>query len=300
MLPSYLEKFTPNELQERADALMDRLENCSICPNKCEINRLNNEIGICHSTDEVIVSSVGPHYGEEPPLVGQFGSGTIFLTSCNLDCVFCQNYDISHQRRGESVTLKELADSMLALQYRGCHNINFVTPTHFTPQIVAALILAVEGGLEVPLVYNCGGFESVDTLKLLDGIFDIYMPDVKYSNNEFAGKYSGISDYWDVVKSALVEMNRQVGDLKVGKSGIARKGLLIRHLILPNEVAGTLSVLEFVAKEISIDAYINIMDQYRPAFNAHKYSDINRSITAEEYNEAIIFAKKIGLHRGFD
>ena len=300
MLPSYLEKLTPIELQGRADALMDRLENCGICPNNCEINRLEKEEGECLSTDEVIVSSIGPHYGEEPPLVGRFGSGTIFLTSCNLDCVFCQNYDISHERRGESVTIEELAGSMLALQKRGCHNINFVTPTHFTPQIVSALILAVEGGLEIPLVYNCGGYEAVDTLKLLDGIFDIYMPDIKYSDNEIAKKYSGVSDYWDVVKSALVEMNRQVGNLKVSESGTARKGLLIRHLVLPNELAGTRNVLEFITKEISIDSYVNIMDQYRPAFNAHKYPDVNRGITPEEFNEAILYAKKLGLHRGFD
>lgn len=300
MLPSYLEKLTPIELQERADVLMDRLENCSICPNNCGVNRPEKEEGECLSTDEVIVSSISPHFGEEPPLVGRSGSGTIFLTNCNLDCVFCQNYDISHYKRGEKITLEELADSMLVLQNRGCHNINFVTPTHFTPQIVTALILAVEEGLEIPLVYNCGGYESVDTLKLLDGIFDIYMPDVKYSDNEIAEKYSGISDYWDVVKSALVEMNRQVGDLKVDGSGIARKGLIIRHLVLPNELAGTRKVLEFIAKEISIDSYVNIMDQYRPAFNACKYPDINRDITPEEYSEARLYAKKLGLHRGFD
>jgi putative pyruvate formate lyase activating enzyme len=299
MLPSYLEKLTPIELQERADALMDRLENCSICPNNCEVNRLDNEEGECRASDEILVSSVGPHYGEEPPLVGKFGSGTIFLTSCNLDCVFCQNYDISHNKRGEVLTVSELADAMLALQDRGCHNINFVTPTHFTPQIVSSLILAIEGGLEIPLVYNCGGFESVDTLKLLDGIFDIYMPDIKYSDNETAKEYSGISNYWDVVKAALIEMKRQTGILKLSGGGVARRGLLIRHLVLPNQLAGTRQVLDFIAGEISVDSYVNIMDQYRPAYTAYKYPDINRSITIEEYNEAILYAKKLGLYRGF-
>ena len=299
MLPSYLEKLTPAELEERAAALTARLESCNICPNNCEVNRLEKEEGECMSTDEVAVSSVGPHYGEEPPLVGRLGSGTIFLTGCNLDCIFCQNYDISHNRRGETITTRELANAMLALQKRGCHNINFVTPTHFTPQIVAALIPAVEGGLEIPLVYNCGGYESVDTLKLLEGIFDIYMPDIKYSDSQTAQKYSGISNYWDIVRKALIEMNRQVGTLKISRSGIAQKGLLIRHLVLPNDIAGTEKVLEFIAGEISVDSYVNIMDQYRPAFNAYRFDDISRGITVEEYDAAISYARKLGLHRGF-
>jgi putative pyruvate formate lyase activating enzyme len=299
MLPSYLEKLSPLELQERANALMEKLESCNVCPNQCEVNRLEAEEGDCLSTDEIVVSSIGPHFGEEPPLVGRFGSGTIFLSSCNLDCVFCQNYDISHNRRGETLTKEELAEAMLALQSRGCHNINFVTPTHFTPQIVSSLILAVEGGLQIPLVYNCGGYESVDTLKLLDGIFDIYMPDIKYSDSETAKKYSGISNYWDVVKTALIEMNRQVGPLHISNTGIARKGLLIRHLVLPNDIAGSRKVFEFIAGELSVDSYVNIMDQYRPAFNAHRHPDINRSITYEEYIAALDYARELGLHRGF-
>ncbi|MCH9028743.1 MAG: radical SAM protein [Bacteroidetes bacterium] len=300
MLPLYLEKLTPTELKEKTEALYELFVECRICPNECMARRSEGETGECHSTDEVIISSVGPHFGEEPPLIGSFGSGTIFLTNCNLSCEFCQNYDISHLGIGEKVTTEDLARSMLKLQQRGCHNINFVTPTHFTPQIVDALILAVGKGLELPIVYNCGGYESVETLILLEDIIDIYMPDIKYSIDENALKYSGVQNYWGVVTDAVKEMHRQVGDLKISKRGIAQRGLLIRHLVLPNDAAGSRKAIDFVADEISTDSYINIMDQYRPAYNASKYEKLNRRITPSEIKEVVDYALSKGLRRGFE
>ena len=299
MLPLYLEKLTPKDLKEKAEALYELFVECRICPNECLARRTEGETGECHSTDEVIISSVSPHFGEEPPLVGTHGSGTIFFTNCNLDCEFCQNYDISHLGIGEKITTGDLASAMLKLQQRGCHNINLVTPTHFTPQIVDALILAIEKGLELPIVYNCGGYESVETLKLLEDIIDIYMPDIKYSIDENALKYSGVQNYWETVKLAIKEMHRQVGDLKISKRGIAQRGLLIRHLVLPNDVAGSKKVIDFVADKISTDSYINIMDQYRPAYNASKYEKLNRRITPSEYKEVVDYAFSKGLRRGF-
>ncbi len=300
MLPLYLEKLTLPELKQRAEALYGLLEECRICPNECLARRTEGETGLCNSTDEVVISSVGPHFGEEPPLVGTFGSGTIFFTNCNLDCEFCQNYDISHLGFGEKVSIEDLARSMLKLQQRGCHNINLVTPTHFTPQIVDALTLAVEKGLELPIVYNCGGYESVETLKLLEDIIDIYMPDIKYSIDENALKYSGVQNYWETVKLAVKEMHRQVGDLKISRRGLAQRGLLIRHLVLPNDIAGSKKVIDFVADEISKDSYINIMDQYHPAYNALKHEKLNRRITPSEYKEVVDYALTKGLRRGFD
>jgi putative pyruvate formate lyase activating enzyme len=300
MLPLYLEKLTPTELHLRAEALHKLLIECKICPNECMAKRTEGETGECHSTDEVIVSSVGPHFGEEPPLVGSHGSGTIFFTNCNLDCQFCQNYDISHLGTGEKVSTEELASAMLQLQQRGCHNINLVTPTHFTPQIVDAIILAVEKGFEIPVVYNCGGYESAETLKLLEDIIDIYMPDIKYSIDKNALKFSGVQDYWGTVKLAIKEMHRQVGDLKISKRGIAKRGLLVRHLVLPNDIAGSKTVIDFIADEISTETYLNIMDQYRPAYNADKYELLSRRINPSEFNEVVDYAFSKGLKRSFE
>ena len=246
-----------------------------------------------------MVSSVFPHFGEEPPLVGYFGSGTIFLTHCNLRCIFCQNYDISHGGQGKEVTTNEFADYMIYLQRLGCHNINFVTPTHFTSQIISTLPKAIEMGLELPLVWNCGGYESVEVIKLLDGIVDIYMPDFKYSSSPSAKKYSKAPDYPDIVKEILREMHRQVGVLKMDNRGIAYRGLLIRHLIMPDGIAGTREAMEFIAKELSPDSYVNIMDQYRPCYKAFEHPEIDRRITTEEYEDAVRFAREAGLHRGF-
>jgi len=292
MLPTYLETLTPIELKERSDKLNEMLKECRLCPNECLADRVNGETGDCHSIDEVMISSYGPHYGEEPPLTGTLGSGTIFFTNCNLSCQFCQNYDISQLGRGTSVSIDELARIMIGLQNSGCHNINFVTPTHFTPQIVDALIVAINKGLQIPLVYNCGGYESVETLKLLEGIIDIYMPDIKYSKNETAEKYSHIKNYWDVVRRAVKEMHRQVGNLKISKRGIAQSGLLIRHLILPNNISGSKEVIDFIAGEISNDTYLNLMDQYYPSYKADNYKELNRRISKEDYYEIIDYAKK--------
>ena len=299
MLPLYLEKLSFPEIKQKKDALHKLFIECRICPNECMARRTEGETGLCNSTNKLIISSVGPHYGEEPPLVGTFGSGTIFFANCNLACEFCQNYDISHLGLGEKVSVGYLSQAMLKLQEKGCHNINLVTPTHFTPQIVDALIEAVEKGLEIPLVYNCGGYESVETIKHLEDIIDIYMPDIKYSDNENALKYSGIQNYWETVKAALKEMHRQVGDLKISKRGIAQRGLLIRHLVLPNNIAGSRMVIDFIADEISIGTYINIMDQYHPDYKAFDDKNLNRRITDSEYKEVMEYALTKGLKRGF-
>lgn len=299
MLPLYLEKLNPYELSVRAEFLKKLLEECRLCPNECAVNRLSGETGNCQSSYEVMISSYGPHFGEEPELVGLYGSGTIFFTNCNLSCVYCQNYDISQLGVGHKISIEELADIMISLQRRGCHNINLVTPTHFVPQIVEALLIAIEKGLEIPLVYNCGGYESVETLKMLENIIDIYMPDIKYSDNEIAERLSGIKNYWNVVRAAVKEMHRQVGDLHIDRMGIAKRGLLVRHLVLPNNLSGSQKVIDFIADEISKDTYLNIMDQYHPAFNAGKYNDLNRRITTDEYDKVINYAISRGLRRGF-
>ncbi len=300
MLPLYLERLTPIELKSRTEQLLELQKKCRICPRECLANRHDGETGDCNSTDQLIISSVSPHFGEEPPLVGTNGSGTIFFTNCNLKCEFCQNYDISQLGAGSITTIEELVSEMLKLQNRGCHNINLVTPTHFTPQIVSALVIAVERGLEIPLVYNCGGYESVETLKLLDGVIDIYMPDIKYSDDKLAEKYSGVSDYWQTVRTAILEMHRQIGDLKISRRGIAQRGLLVRHLVLPNGISGSEKVIDFIADEISTNTYLNIMDQYHPAYKASAYEELNRPITQIEFLHTIQYARSKNLYRGFD
>ncbi|MEK7400220.1 MAG: radical SAM protein [Candidatus Poribacteria bacterium] len=296
--PIYIKLHRTGELTERVSKAVDMLKECKFCPRECAVNRLNVEKGFCRSGRLAMISSVGPHFGEEPPLVGRHGSGTIFFTNCNLDCVFCQNYDISHAGDGREISSDQLADAMLALQSLGCHNINFVTPTHYAPQILEALIIAIEKGLNVPLVYNCGGYESLEIIKLLDGIVGIYMPDIKYGDNEIAEKYSNAPNYFSIVKSVVAEMHRQVGDLVVNKQGTAEKGLLIRHLVMPNGLAGTDKVVDFVSK-LSKNSYINIMAQYRPQYKASNYPELNRRITTNEYVDAILLAEKAGLTRGF-
>ncbi len=244
-----------------------------------------------------MVSSFAPHFGEERPLVGLKGSGTIFLTYCNLRCVFCQNYDISHLGHGDEVAVEELGEMMVSLWQRGCHNINVVTPTHQTAQVVAALPYAIEKGLNIPLVYNCGGYEEIATLRLLEGIFDIYMPDFKYGDSETAQQYSGAPHYVETAKAAVKEMHRQVGDLVLDDRGIALRGLLVRHLVLPDGLAGTRQVMGFIAREISSDTYVNIMDQYRPCYRAIDHPPLNRRITSHELDNAIMIAQEEGVWR---
>ena len=271
---------------------------CRVCPRECGVDRLKGETGNCHAGLKVKVSSFHQHFGEEPPLVGRHGSGTIFLTHCNLHCVYCQNYEISQLGMGAETSLEELAQMMLKLQERGCHNINFVTPTPWVPQLVHALGIAQEQGLDLPVVYNCGGYESVETLRLLEGIVDIYMPDIMYADNDSALKYSAAGDYWDVVRPALEEMHRQVGDLVV-KKGIAQKGLLIRHLVLPNRIAGSMRSFAFIKNDLSTNTVVNVMAQYYPTYHAGQYPEINRRITTQEYREALAELERIGLDAGF-
>ncbi len=295
--PAYLNLLESGELDQRIEALYQILESCRLCPRECGVNRLKDQRGFCRSGALPIVSSYGPHFGEESPLVGLGGSGTIFFTWCNLGCIYCQNYEISHLGEGREVSIEDLADMMLYLQRIGCHNINFVTPTHFAPQIVKAVKVAAEKGLRLPLVYNCGGYESVEVLKLLDGIVDIYMPDFKYSDNGVSEELSRAPDYFEVAKAALKEMHRQVGDLVIDDRGIAVRGLLVRHLVLPHGLAGTEEVMKFIAEEISKDTYVNVMAQYRPCYKAHSHPLLNRPITRSEYEEAVNIALKYGLKR---
>ncbi|MEO0095576.1 MAG: radical SAM protein [candidate division WOR-3 bacterium] len=276
------------------DAFYKMLNPCRLCPRECKVNRLAGEFGNCKAGINPKVSSYHQHFGEEYCLVGRFGSGTIFFTYCNLHCVFCQNYDISQHGIGRVITIERLAEMMIELQELGCHNINLVTPTPWVPQIVGALSIAKDNGLNIPIVYNCGGYESVEILKMLEGIIDIYMPDIKYGDNDKGKKYSGVSNYWDVVRQALKEMHRQVGDLII-ENGIAKRGLLIRHLVLPNKLADTKKCLEFIAKEISKDSFVNVMEQYHPTYRANEYPELNRRITLEEYRCAIKELYQLGL-----
>lgn len=297
--PSYWRLYESGELEDRIVRLTKILAACTLCPRRCRVNRLRGETGYCEAGAELQVASYFPHFGEERPLVGRAGSGTIFLTHCNLKCNFCQNYDISHLRSGEFVSVQQLARMMITLQNQGCHNINFVTPTHYAPQIVAALPDAIELGLKLPIVYNCGGYESLEVIKLLENIVDMYMPDAKFSNRESAERYANAPDYFEILKNVLLEMQRQVGILKIDENGIAYQGLLIRHLVMPNEVVGSEEVLTFIAEKLSRDSYVNVMSQYHPCFEALDEPSINRRITVAEYHRAIELAKKMGLHRGF-
>ncbi len=298
-IPSYVRLFEEGELSQRIKLLKGLLKECQLCPRECQVNRLKGEVGYCGAGSELMVSSAFPHFGEESPLVGFHGSGTLFLTYCNLRCVFCQNYDISHLGKGEHSTPSDLARAMLRLQEIGCHNINFVTPTHFAPQIVASLPEAIEKGLRLPIVYNCSGYESIEVIQLLEDVVDIYMPDAKYMDEKFSRRFSNAPDYPEVIKKVLKEMHRQVGDLVTNSMGIAERGLLIRHLVMPGGVASSEAVLKFIAEEISAHSYVNIMDQYRPEYRAYEYSEIDRRITHKEYLEAIQIAKGLHLHRGF-
>jgi putative pyruvate formate lyase activating enzyme len=297
--PSYINLFEKGELNKRVELLQEFIKECQLCPRQCHVNRLNGEVGYCGAGSDLMVSSAFPHFGEEPPLVGFNGSGTIFLTHCNLRCIFCQNYDISHLGRGDRITLSDMARAMVKLQEMGCHNINFVTPTHYASQIVASLPKAMEWGLRLPIVYNCSGYESIEVIRLLEGVVDIYMPDVKFMDEKYSKRYSNAPDYPEVIKKVLKEMHRQVGDLTTNSKGVAERGLLIRHLVMPGGVASSEAVLKFIAEEISVHSYVNIMNQYRPEYRANEYSEISHPITHQEYLEAIQLAKGFRLYRGF-
>jgi len=284
-------------LQQKIEAARKLLSPCRLCPRKCSVDRLCGETGICKTAEHAGVSSYNPHFGEEAPLVGRNGSGTIFFTHCNLMCLFCQNYDISHEGCGREVSSEELAAIMLALQQQGCHNINFVTPSHVVPQILAALEIAVQHGLSVPLVYNSGGYDLPATLRLLEGVFDIYMPDFKFWHPRIAESACQAPDYAEVARKALKEMHRQVGDLVIDDSGVARQGLLIRHLVLPGGAAGTRKIMRFIAGEISSGSYVNIMSQYRPCGRAAEIEGLNAFLSPTDYRTALQEAKEEGITR---
>lgn len=295
--PSYLQLYKEGQLLERVEEARSLLEECRLCPRQCAVDRLNNEKGFCKTGRKAKVASFNAHFGEEAPLVGRLGSGTIFFSSCNLRCSFCQNYEISHLREGAEIEAKDMAAIMIELASRGCHNINLVTPTHVVPQILEALLLAVQHGLTIPIVYNSGGYERVETLKLLRGIIDIYMPDFKFWDQKWADRYCNAPDYREMAVGAFQEMHAQVDDLKIDKDGIAERGLLVRHLVMPHGIAGTKEVMEFLSKEISAHTYVNVMDQYRPCGTAYQDEYIDHRISAKEYSAALEWAKNAGLKR---
>ena len=297
--PSYLQLYRSGELTRRVEQALAALADCTLCGRGCHADRQGKEpLGsFCGIGRHAWVSSVFPHHGEEPCLRGWNGSGTIFFSSCNLRCLFCQNYDISWSRTGSPVEAQDLAHLMLRLQELGCHNINFVTPSHVVPQILEALPLAIEGGLRLPLVYNTGGYDSLESLALLDGVIDIYMPDMKFTDPEVSKRLAHAPDYWDVCRAAVREMHRQVGDLVLDDHGLAVRGLLVRHLVMPNGLAGTREVMRFLAREVSPNTFVNIMAQYRPEGRAWDLPEIARRCTIEEYREALAMAKEEGIHR---
>ncbi len=294
--PSYLD-LERDQLEERVGKANSLLSPCILCPRNCKTDRLGEHLGVCKTGSKAAVSSFNPHFGEEGPLVGHGGSGTIFFSNCNLKCIFCQNYEISHLGEGEEIGPGKIASIMLYLQRLGCENINFVSPTHVVPQILSALPKSIDRGLKLPLVYNTGGYDSLETLRLLEGIVDIYMPDTKYADNAISQTLSGVKDYVERNREAVLEMHRQVGDLEISDEGVALRGLLVRHLVLPDGLSGTDEVMRFLAEEVSKDTYINIMDQYRPCYRAEEIPSLRRRITRREYGDAIEMAKRNGLHR---
>lgn len=297
MAASYRQLLKIGALKEKSRKAHARLSCCDLCAHACRANRLQSAKGICQVDDSVQISSFGPHFGEESVLVGRGGSGTIFFTGCNLRCVFCQNWEISHLSQGKTVSVEELAAIMLDLENAGCHNINLVTPTSYLPQILAALEIAAHQGLNLPIVYNCGGYESPIALELLDGVVDIYMPDLKFGDDEKALSLTGAKNYFSAVKAAITEMHRQVGDLQLNADGIAYRGLIVRHLVLPDNLAATDKIINFIADEISPHTYINIMDQYYPAYKADNFPPLNRKLHSHEYIAAVETAKAAGLYR---
>ncbi len=294
--PAYL-NMTAAEMEKRTEKLYTIMEKCTLCPRCCRVNRMEGEEGKCGAADSLPISSAGPHFGEERELVGAGGSGTIFFMHCNLKCIFCQNWTISHGAgHGDNLTVDQLAALMLSLQNQGCSNINLVSPTPYLYQITAAIKRAAGQGLNLPVVYNCGGYESVESLRLLEGFIDIYMPDAKFASDSIGARYTGVEDYFTRLKEALKEMQRQVGDLMVGPSGLACRGLLIRHLVMPGDLAESEKMARFLGKEISPRCAVNVMAQYYPAHEADRYPPLDRRITTEEYTGAREAFQKAG-HR---
>jgi putative pyruvate formate lyase activating enzyme len=296
--PAYVKLMASGELEQRVKSAYQHLEDCDLCARYCQVNRRQTIQGaVCRTGERAVVCSFGPHHGEEDPLRGRHGSGTIFFSWCNLRCVFCQNWEISQKGLGKEVQPEDIAAMMLELQAQACHNINFVTPSHVVAQILAAVLIAAESGLRLPLVYNTGGYDSLEALALLDGVIDIYMPDMKYGDSDSAHRYSHVRDYWEVNKAAVKEMHRQVGDLVLDAQGLAQRGLLVRHLVLPEDLANTEKVMAFIAEEISSNTYLNLMDQYRPCYRAADFPPLNRSLSDRDYPRAFGIARRYRLHR---
>jgi len=294
--PGYLALHRSGALKKRGEKLWEMMRSCELCPRMCGVNKLKGEKGFCRANSQLEISSFHPHYGEEKPLVGKGGSGTIFLTNCGLRCVFCINWQINQRGDGAARSIEDFANMMLSLQKRGCHNINFVTPTHYSPHILLAVDAAASKGLKLPLVYNTCGWERVEILKMFENVIDIYLPDYKYSDNENAARYSsGADTYPEVTQNAILEMHRQVGIAKPAKDGLVYRGLMIRHLVMPNQVSGSKDVIGWIAKNLPKDTYVNLMAQYRPMYKAFDYPKISRRITRREYGEAVTWAKAAGL-----
>ena len=287
------------ELSELSKLLDNILNKCTICPHKCRANRISGEKGFCNAGYNPVISSSMPHHGEEPPISGSRGSGTIFFTYCNMKCVYCQNYQISQEYEGVETSISGLADNMIKLQNADCHNINFVSPTIWIPQIIKALYAARNKGLVIPTVFNTGGYDNPRIIKMLDGIIDIYMPDIRYSDDHMAKKYSMVKDYVQYNRQSIKEMYEQVGGLKLDSDGIAIKGLLVRLLVLPQNIGGIKKTLDFIKNELSTDVYLSIMAQYHPTYNAYEYPELSRRITAKEYLEIVKYAEKKGFNFGW-
>lgn len=292
--------LTPETLDAKVADLTARYADCDLCAYDCRVDRTAGRIGTCQVDNTAYVSTYFPHFGEEDCLQGWNGSGTIFLAHCNMKCVFCQNFETSHEARGEPATPTDIADMALELQDRGCHNINFVSPTHHSPHLVEAIGIARDRGLSVPIVWNCGGYERAEILERLEGVVDIYMPDVKWSDDDAAVKYSKAPNYWENIQGSLQEMHRQVGDLEIDDRGLATGGMIVRHLVMPGQVDNAKGVLRYVATELSMDSFVNVMAQYRPYYKAKTedyYEEINRRVTVEEYREIVEYARDLGLRR---
>ncbi|MDD2752856.1 MAG: radical SAM protein [Candidatus Omnitrophica bacterium] len=297
--PIYLKSYENGKLKEACKKAFSLLESCTICPRKCKANRINDELGFCKTGKNAQVYSFLPHQGEEPPISGDNGSGTIFFSHCNMHCVYCQNYKFSQMEAGKETDPKELAKIMLQLQTLGCHNINLVTPTHVMPQILKALLIAISTGLKIPLCYNTSGYELPEIISLLDGIIDIYLADLRYADAEVALKYSNAPDYPRYSQLALKEMYRQVGIPKLNQQGLIERGLIIRHLVLPNNLSGTKEIMRFIAKELSPETYISLMSQYLPCHKANEFPELSRRISSEEYKQAKKIMHQYGLENGW-
>lgn len=294
--PGYISLHRSGELRKRGEALWEMMRECRLCPRECRVNRLEGETGFCNATSQLRVASFSPHFGEERELVGVGGSGTIFLSHCNLGCVFCQNWDISHKGAGTDVEIEDLAGMMMQLQEAGCSNINMVTPTHFSPHVVLALDLAASQGLRLPLVYNTSGWERLPVLELLDGIVEIYLADFKYTDSANASMYSDEAEsYPEVTMAALIEMNRQVGVARPERNGVIFRGLMIRHLVMPGNVSGSLDAMRWIPENLPLDTFVNIMIQYRPAYRAQQFPEIDRYISRDDYSRIVSEARRFGL-----